>query len=390
MCRRVASAASALLLLGCERRTAADSEPRPVHPAVRQLASPSAFDLVPTSSGAALVWASSSPGALHLQGFDAAGLPSSEATVELDAASVVAEVAALALGPARVVAWSEVGADGRRLRAAWLPEHGAAHPFELGDTGADPTSGRGGIALAASGQGARLLARGGPTPCTSATEPSCRAFQFFAIDVDGARAAGFPLAVPAPCAEHAAQLAPSSGGLASGAVEPFEYAVCSESQGRSALTIFSIRPSPAYAQAEEVFAGCTPLGAARFGGQSAFVAQCGGERRLARLDGDGGAAVVDSLEPRGLVCGAAGANARLGAGWLRLLEPLGSLELLLGKELAPPGSRATWTGTALLVARPTASGELALDRYACQGTALVEVDVAPDASRKDADGWQGG
>lgn len=385
----MALGASAVLLLGCARRTPSESEPRGV-PAVRQLASPGAFDLVPTSSGAALVWASSSPGALHLEGFDAAGHPSSESAVVLDTVSAVAEVAALALGSAHVIAWSEVGSDGRRLRAAWLPERGPARPFDLGDVGAEATSGRGGIALAASGQGARLLARGGPTPCTSATEPPCRAFQFFSIDVDGAKTAGFPLAVPAPCADHAAQLVPSSGGRASGAAEPFEYAVCSESQRRSALTIFSIRPSPAYAQAEEVFAGCTPLGAARFGGQSAFVAQCADERRWARLDGEGGAAIVESLEPRGLVCGAAGANARLGAGWLRLVEPLGGLELLLGNDLAPPGSRVTWTGSALLVARPTASGVLALVRYACRGTALVELGAPPDASSDDADSRQAG
>ena len=89
----MALGASAVLLLGCARRTPSESEPRGV-PAVRQLASPGAFDLVPTSSGAALVWASSSPGALHLEGFDAAGHPSSESAVVLDTVSAVAEVAA--------------------------------------------------------------------------------------------------------------------------------------------------------------------------------------------------------------------------------------------------------------------------------------------------------
>jgi hypothetical protein len=111
---------------------------------------------------------------------------------------------------------------------------------------------------------------------------------------------------------------------------------------------------------------------------------------MARLDGDGGAAIVESLEPRGLVCGAAGANVRLGAGWLRLTEPLGSLELLLGDDLAPPGTRAVWAGAVLLVARPTAAGVLALTRHACQGTALVELGDAPDASSENAGGRQGG
>ena len=381
------------MLLACTRRSASESEPSESEsskrPALRRLASPRAFDLVPTSEGAVLVWASSSPGALHVEGFDAAGRGSSEGAATLEAGSGVADVAALALGSARVLAWSEAGSDGRRLRAAWQTEHGAARVFDLGSAGADTAHGRGGVALAASGQGARLLARGGPTPCTSASDPPCRAFQFFALDPDGARAAGLSLAVPSPCAVRAAQLVPRSGAGGSSAAEPFEYAVCSEAGGRSALTIFSIRPSPAYAAAEEVFAGCAPLGAARFAGQSAFVAQCGDERRWARLDGEGGAALVESLEPRGMVCGAAGANIRLGPGWLRLAEPLGELELLLGDDLAPPGSRATWTGGALLVARPIAGGELALARHVCRGTALVELVEAPDASLENAEGGQG-
>lgn len=378
-----ALAAAVLASFACARRTPSENDPPGPRPALRQLASPSAFDLVPTSDGAVLVWASSSPGALHVEAFDAAGRAPSEAAT-LEAGSGVADVSALALASARVIAWSEAGADGRRLRAAWQADHDATRAFDLGSAGADAPSGRGGIALAASGQGARLLARSGPTPCASATEPPCRALQFFSLDAAGARAVGLSLAVPSPCAAHAAQLAPSPVGQVSGAAEPFEYAVCSASRGRSALTIFSIRPSPAYAAAEEVFVGCTPLGAARFAGQSAFVAQCGDERRWAHLEGEGGATIVERLEPRGLVCGAAGASIRFGAGWLRLAEPLGDLELLLGDDLAPPGSRAVWTGGALLVARPLANGELALARHVCRDTALVELLESPDASLDDA------
>jgi hypothetical protein len=141
--------------------------------------------------------------------------------------------------------------------------------------------------------------------------------------------------------------------------------------------------------AEEVFAGCTPLGAARFAGDAAFVASCAGERRWARIDHDTGTLRVETLEPRGLVCGAAGANVRLGAGWLRPSEPLGGLELLLGEDLAPEGSRAIWAGSALLVARPTPEGALALTRHVCRGAALVEVGDGPDAGRQRLPGAGG-
>ncbi|HWO10295.1 MAG TPA: hypothetical protein VNN80_12465, partial [Polyangiaceae bacterium] len=211
------------------------------------------------------------------------------------------------------------------------------------------------------------------------------------IDERGPRPTGLSLAVPQPCASQAAQLAPRGGtrGLGADEAGPFEYAVCSLAPASSALTIFSIRPSPAYATAREVFAGCTPLGAARFAGDAAFVASCEGERRIARVDRESGALSVESLEPRGLVCGAGGASLRLGSGWLRPSEPLGGLELLLGEDLAPAGSRAIWAGEALLVARWAADGTLALARHACRGAALVELDDAA-RGRGPGGGGEGG
>ena len=360
------------MLLGCGRR---EPTPAPEARDERRSSTPSAFDLVPTAGGAALVWAGGMPPALHLEPLDAAGHVLRHATSTLASGEGVADVAVVARGGAHVIAWSEAAAGERRLRAAWVPESGPARRFELGAVGSDAPVARGGVALAASGQGARLFARGGPTACAAASAAPCRAFQFFAIEPDQARPLGLALAVPSPCASQAAQLVPGVSGraLPGGTAEPFEYAVCSAARDSPALTVFSIRPDPAYAMAEEVFAGCTPLGAARFAGAAAFVALCGSERRVARLARDAAGLSIEVLEPRGLVCGAAGANVRLGAGWLRLSEPMGGLELLLGEDLAPPGSRAVWTGSALLVARPTAAGELLLQRHACRGTALVEL-----------------
>jgi hypothetical protein len=62
---------------------------------------------------------------------------------------------------------------------------------------------------------------------------------------------------------------------------------------------------------------------------------------------------------------------RLGSGWLALDQPLDHLELLLDSSLSPPGSRAVWTGSVLLVAR--AHGQLELDRYSCEGGVLRQL-----------------
>lgn len=365
------------LLSSCSRHEAAPTEKAPPGSTERRLAMPSAFDLVPAPAGGLLVWAGGAPPALHLEALDAAGRVQPAALPTLAVGEGVADVAAASLGAARVVAWSERGPGGRQLRAAWIGTEGPTAPFELGPIGGDASTPSGGVALAAGPQGARLLARGGATECSSTSSEGCQAFRFFNIDASGARTMGMPLAVPNPCASRAAQLVP--GGANGGATEPFEYALCSAVGDSSVLTVFSIQPSPAYAMAEEVFAGCTPLGAARFAGDAVFVAACAGERRLARLDRARNALRVESLEPRGVICGPAGANVRLGSGWLRPSEPLGGLELLLGDDLAPPGARAIWTGTALIVARATAEGTLALERHVCRGTSLIELEVGADA-----------
>jgi len=142
--------------------------------------------------------------------------------------------------------------------------------------------------------------------------------------------------------------------------------------------VFSIQPNPAYAAAEEGLAGCAPLGAGRFGGEATFVGVCGGQRRSVSVPVEGGALVARNLEERGLICNAAGAMLRFGGGWLRPIEPLGRLELLLNDDLAPPGARAVWTGAALLVARAL-DGRLSLSRYGCRGTQLVQLDALRDA-----------
>jgi hypothetical protein len=128
----------------------------------------------------------------------------------------------------------------------------------------------------------------------------------------------------------------------------------------------------------EAFTGCTPLGAARFGGQAAFVATCGEFRRLALVDARTGELGVQDGDERGLICREGSALVRFGSTWLRLVDPLGRLELLLSDDLSPPGSRAVWTGQALVVARAVDT-MLVLARYGCLDSSVVQLPVDVDA-----------
>jgi hypothetical protein len=210
-----------------------------------------------------------------------------------------------------------------------------------------------------------------------ATDEPCVAFSFFQLSVAGVAPAGIPLSVPSPCDAQAAQLnlERRAAGAAPGG---FDYAVCSNARGSSELTIFSIRTNPAYAMSRPAFAGCTPLGAARFAGQAAFVASCGQHRRLATADARDGELEVRDIDERGLICKGGAALLRFGTSWLRLEEPIGGLELLLGEDLSPLGSRAVWVGQALVVARAVDT-RLELRRYGCRDSSAVELPVDGDA-----------
>jgi hypothetical protein len=366
----------ALGLVACGRRGEATRRLAPVDPSPKRLDTPTAFDLVPAPSGALLAWAAPAAGALQLLRFDTEGRRITGASAQAQVAGVGTAVTDVVLAPSGAevaLAWSDISAEPAALRAAWLSSDGAARVFELGAAFRGEGSSRGALALVGREGGALLLSRGLDAPCSDARERHCSAFQFFEIAPDAARPTGLSLTVPSPCATHSAQLV-SARVAAGGPVGPFEYAICAGPAGASALTVFSIQPSPAYAAAEEGLAGCSPLGAGRFGGEATFVGVCNGQRRSVSVRADGGALVARNLDQRGLVCKTSGALLRFGDGWLRLSEPLGSLELLLNDDLAPAGARAVWTGRALLVAQPN-DGRLSLRRYGCRDTQLIELDA---------------
>ncbi|HEU4579992.1 MAG TPA: hypothetical protein VFS67_17155 [Polyangiaceae bacterium] len=376
-----------LLLLiagsGCSREHGAAERAAPAAPSnagtpgaapvrdVRVLLHETAFDLVSSPRGALLAWVAAAPSELHLARFDARGNPADEGAWQ-KASSAVADtardllVADTAAGVSAI--WREGESGTASAHGLWLTA-GAAQPLDLGQAWGEPSSGRGNLALVSRGAGALALVRGPRESCEDGSQDVCFGFRFYALSGAGAAPTGLGLRVPVPCDARAAQLvAPLPP---AGPAQRWQYAVCTRSEQAPVLTVFSIEPERSYASARQVFAGCTPLGAAYFAGQPAFVAECQGSRQIARMGSADAPFDIQRLDVRGLVCGPHGARVRLGSAWLGLDQPLDHLELLLDASLTPPGARAVWTGSALLVAR--AQGKLVVDRYACEGSELRQL-----------------
>lgn len=365
---------------GAAGSTAAGSAPA----TLLALASETAFDLTVSERGALLGWADASPaGALHLLRFapDGAQAPAT-GSAALPTAAGAADLTLLEAPGGISVIW-RAQSQPALARGIWLDAAGRALSLDLGATWPAPDGARGNLALAVRGEGALALVRGPREACKDAAAASgasgepdepCFGFRFHQLSGGGAHSVGLGLHVPVPCEARAALLLSPAGS----AEQRYHYAVCTRSDGQTVLTAFSIEPARSYAAAQQVLPGCQPLGAALFAGQPTFVAECGASRRLARFVEADAPFAVQSADVRGLVCvrepNGPRARVRLGEGWLELLGPQAQLELLLDAELAPPGSRAVWTGEALLVAR-AAGGQLALDRYACTGKELVRSSV---------------
>lgn len=356
---------------------------------ILSLASPTAFDLTSSPSGAVLGWAGADPGSLYVARFDGDGSRLGEplSTPGVVLGNVRDLAISDALGGAALI-WVEAAERTATARAAWLTSAGIGRAFELGPAFHGAPEVRGNVAVTARGQGALALVRGAGGSCADDPLQACFEFGFFRMAADGASATGIALTVPVPCEGQAAQLISTPDASAAGSpgvpaspassgvlAEPrFDYAVCTLSGAEPVLTVFGIQPEREYAAAEQVFEGCTPLGAGRFAGSASFVAACGNDRRMVAA-GEGDARMSQRvLNQRGLICDAAGARLKFGQGWLRLVEPMSKLELLLDADLAPPGSSVVWTGRALLVAR--AEGKtLAVSRYACAGSQLRQLDA---------------
>jgi hypothetical protein len=216
-----------------------------------------------------------------------------------------------------------------------------------------------------------LLARAGDAECVDTGRRDCIAFAWWRLSLDRNESRGLPLSVPKPCTSHALSLLNEPRGM--------HYAVCSESAGAAerSTTLFTIQNTPEYARADTVLKGCQPLGLFAADDTVWLVGDCAGKRRAARAGADNAPVEVREIASPRVECVSGRAFVHAGPMDVALTTPHAGLETVLPSTLAPRGSRAVWTGAALVVAHAQRA-KLELERYACEGASLRQL-AAPDA-----------
>jgi hypothetical protein len=269
------------------------------------------------------------------------------------------DLAATMVDGALALAWVERERGRARAVAAFVDGKQPPRRSELGATFFPPRAARGNVTLVQQGKGALAFARLGETACVSSNDRGCSAFSLFDLSSEGARRAGLPLVVPAPCADHSALLAVVG--------DRFHYALCAGSEAEPKTTWFSIQHDPEYARADDVLAGCRPLAAFVWDGAAYLAGECERGRRFARIPG--GDERIEEGELGSATCEAGVLGVRLGGRKLVFREPRAGLHSLLSEEVVPRSARAVWTGTSVLVADAPAS-RLGVSRFVCEGNVL--------------------
>lgn len=399
---RPASSLALVLLSGCSlfEDPPPPPPPRPPPPpppapiaAARAIATAAAFDLVSGPAGTFLAWgvpASDGAGVRVLELGPGGAARGSEAEIaggslaaggsSDQAPNQVVELAMAESGTHLGVAWSVIVLDGLRTEAAYAataPAFGRAvelAPMELG------SSGRGNLVVAALASGELYVAHRimrGPCHDTSGGATECARFARTMLPGgDSVRGDGAS-EVASPCSPFLPGALSGGGGA-----QPWFYGVC---HGESpATTMFVINPDPAsqYAAATELLAGCTPVSIARADTGAVLRARCGDDEAFARIDPmgrathqlrrvtlttrcDAGRPVLEAREGESAVA-------------RRLTESESRVEAWLPPALAPEGSRAVWTGEAVLVASPigpSGGREVLLRRFECVGADLHRTDL---------------
>ncbi len=349
---------------------------RPGVAAGRPVATSSAFALVPSSDGALLVWAA--PGAvgggvraLPLGPVGQVSGPERRLVTEgagaggahEDRIGQVVEVDAAAVGRRVGVAWVVDHVRTPEVESSYSLDGGATftRPVGLGPTARLERGHGGRLSLAASADGALVLYHRIPAgPCV-ATEGTCARFTRSGIGTDetAATRGTEPLEVEHPCEP-----------LVSGATfrdGTWYYAICHESPSPR-VTTYVIRPEVAYAAAVESPPGCRPSAVAPLDRGVAILTECGEHTGALVLDSMGRELARLAELERSVRCVDGRPLLRLTEASPRFELHLGGaadhVEGLLPDSVAPRGSRAVWTGEALLVALPLAR-EVALRRYEC-------------------------
>src|SRR6185295_6228431 len=197
----------------------------------------------------------------------------------------------------------------------------------------------------------------------------CTRFEFHEVRDEGARARPLPLLVPDACPGGVAGLGAREAGIQ-------HYAVCTMDAGRRVSTVFTIQQQPMYAVAERALEACASDGFFTLpDGKEYLLGRCSdGLRRAYRpARAEQNAQSFDLSAPT-LGCLSNTLEVVIsmnGPQRFRFEKPEERAERLLPERIAPVGSRAVWTGRALLVAQLSGT-ELELARWSCSGIELVK------------------
>ncbi len=368
----------------------ADRGPYPPPPltiaAPRPIATRAAFDLVATEHGGLLVWGRPSAlgGGLRVLALDPEGgvkgadgrVVSTRDSTPDAASSMIPPQAieiAVAAGGGRVgVVWVRQNQLQLDVRAAVGNDSGAfGPPQQLGSTQTGSVGTRGAIAVAASPNGAfRALSRLGTGSCESG-HARCGRFAVFRLRTraraKSTKRRNGDMSVPEPCTRGAVGFAYAG--------QSWYYAVCSQAGESMETTVFGIKPSTSYAHSEQIMRGCAPQGVTAMGVKVFVAADCQ-DRRHAVVLSDAGRRVGPALPLRRQVeCREGRPVVQLHEGQdLVLSAPRSGLSPLLPPRVAPAGSRAVWTGRAILVGVPIGR-EVALRRYGCADGRFRRLDI---------------
>lgn len=395
MGRSLVALALALALAGCGEEAPAPAAPPPPPPrppapivAARPIATRVAFDLVALPDGAALAWGVpvDLSGGVHAIALEPLGGPRGDEVVLTrrgtaagtgsdEGPPLVEDVVATAVGSRVGVAWI-VRRGARVLAQATVSSAGVegfAPTLELGPSVPIPLDApaRGRLAAYVTPDATPVVAhRAEPGPC-QASEGTCAMVRHTRFDGQELGGRGAPMEILTPCDP-----------LIVGAVgtrDAFFHGTCHlDAQGAVATTVFALYPAIELASAPDVMPGCTPVAMGPGPEGAIVIARCESGLAATAVDREGRITRgVTSATPRARcqdgrpVIEIAGEGGPLA---MTLTDPVSRIEGLLPESMAPAGSRAVWTGEAILIAAHTAR-EVRVRRYQCELAELVRTDI---------------
>jgi len=351
------------------------------------LAHAGAFELVATSAGATLVWAAGTCAqGLRLQRFDVDGAPvgaplqhaacGGEAS---DPAAEITDVTAAAGGGRIGVVWLVRDRTGARLFGTFGSDSAEnlapTLPLGAADNSPDSRSShavRGQLWLTAADTGQMRMAWRGPAATCSSGNGTCAQLLSTVFPPQpGAPRRVDTREVPVACARLLL------GTLWHQGTWYDAFCTVDVEHSRPSTEVYAIRPEIFYAEAMAVLEGCAPVGLAP-SSEGVFVfGECADGLHAELIGGRGFAASRDARIERDLTCEVGRPVLSVGGATnaavsYKLAGPRDRLELWLPERLAPPGSRAVFTGRRLLLAKIAAS-RLTVSGSYCDDKTIVSV-----------------